>query len=334
MTEQTLATGLSQWLNIEFVWWWALILLPLPLLVYKLLPRESQQAEIKLAYLPDNTHSNKPKQKLQKTLSIAIWTLLIIACARPVWFGDPIEFQPKYRDLMLVVDLSGSMQKEDMNLDGEFTDRLTAVKKVLSDFVATRKGDRLGVVLFGDHAYLQTPLTADRQAVIQQINQTVIGLVGQSTAMGDGIGLGTKTFVDSNAPQRVMVLLSDGGNTAGVLDPIEAAEIAKKYNATIYTVGVGAGEMMVKEFFMTRKVDTAADLDEKTLTQIAEVTGGQYFRARDTEQLESIYETINQLEPVSSDTQTWRPQSEWFRYPLSAALGLSVLLFLLRRKHG
>lgn len=334
MTEQTLATGLSQWLNIEFVWWWALILLPLPLLVYKLLPRESQQAEIKLAYLPDNTHSNKPKQKLQKTLSIAIWTLLIIACARPVWFGDPIEFQPKYRDLMLVVDLSGSMQKEDMNLDGEFTDRLTAVKKVLSDFVAKRKGDRLGVVLFGDHAYLQTPLTADRQAVIQQINQTVIGLVGQSTAMGDGIGLGTKTFVDSNAPQRVMVLLSDGGNTAGVLDPIEAAEIAKKYNATIYTVGVGAGEMMVKEFFMTRKVDTAADLDEKTLTQIAEVTGGQYFRARDTEQLENIYETINQLEPVSNDTQTWRPQSEWFRYPLSAALGLSVLLFLLRRKHG
>ena len=334
MTEQTLATSLSQWLNIEFVWWWALILLPLPLLVYKLLPRESQQAEIKLAYLPDNTHSNKPKQKLQKTLSIAIWTLLIMACARPVWFGDPIEFQPKYRDLMLVVDLSGSMQKEDMNLDGEFTDRLTAVKKVLSDFVAKRKGDRLGVVLFGDHAYLQTPLTADRQAVIQQINQTVIGLVGQSTAMGDGIGLGTKTFVDSNAPQRVMVLLSDGGNTAGVLDPIEAAEIAKKYNATIYTVGVGAGEMMVKEFFMTRKVDTAADLDEKTLTQIAEVTGGQYFRARDTEQLENIYETINQLEPVSSDTQTWRPQSEWFRYPLSAALGLSVLLFFLRRKHG
>ena len=334
MTEQTLATSLSQWLNIEFVWWWALILLPLPLLVYKLLPQESQQAEIKLAYLPDNTHSNKPKQKLQKTLSIAIWTLLIIACARPVWFGDPIEFQPKYRDLMLVVDLSGSMQKEDMNLDGEFTDRLTAVKKVLSDFVAKRKGDRLGVVLFGNHAYLQTPLTADRQAVIQQINQTVIGLVGQNTAMGDGIGLGTKTFVDSNAPQRVMVLLSDGGNTAGVLDPIEAAEIAKKYNATIYTVGVGAGEMMVKEFFMTRKVDTAADLDEKTLTQIAEVTGGQYFRARDAEQLEAIYETINQLEPVSSDTQTWRPQSEWFRYPLSAALGLSVLLFLLRRKHG
>jgi Ca-activated chloride channel family protein len=327
-------TDINQWLNIEFVWWWALFLLPLPLLIYKLLPQESHQAEIKLAYLPDNSHNGKPKQLLQKSLSIGIWTLMVIACARPVWFGEPVEFQPKYRDLMLVVDLSGSMQKEDMNLNGEYTDRLTAVKKVLSDFVEKRKGDRLGVVLFGEHAYLQTPLTADRETVIQQINQTVIGLVGQRTAMGDGIGLGTKTFVDSDAPQRVMILLSDGGNTAGVLDPIEAAEIAKKYKATIYTVGVGAGEMMVKDFFMTRKVDTAADLDEQALTKIAELTGGQYFRARDAEQLESIYETINQLEPVSSDTQTWRPQSEWFPYPLGGALLLSVLLFFLRRKHG
>ncbi len=327
-------TDLNHWWSIEFVWWWALFLLPVPLLVYKLMPQENQQAEIKLAYLPDNTHYNKPKQLLPKTLSIGIWTLLVIACARPVWFGEPIEFQPKYRDLMLVVDLSGSMQKEDMNVDGDYTDRLTAVKKVLSDFVEQRKGDRLGVVLFGDHAYLQTPLTADRKAVIQQINQTVIGLVGKRTAIGDGIGLGTKTFIDSDAPQRVMILLSDGSNTAGVLDPIEAAEIAKKYDATIYTVGVGAGEMMVNDFFMTRKINTAADLDEKTLTQVAELTGGQYFRARDAEQLKNIYDTINQLEPVSSDTQTWRPQSEWFPYPLSGALLLSVLLFFLRRKSG
>ncbi|HHF3010183.1 vWA domain-containing protein [Vibrio diabolicus] len=334
MTEQTLITELAQWLNIEFVWWWALFLLPVPWLVYKLLPQESQRAEIKLAYLPTNENGSKPRQALQKSLSMAIWVLLIIACARPVWFGDPVEFQPKYRDLMLVVDLSGSMQQEDMELNGEYIDRLTAVKKVLSDFVAKRKGDRLGVVLFGDHAYLQTPLTADRKTVMQQINQTVIGLVGQRTAIGDGIGLGTKTFVDSDAPQRVMILLSDGSNTAGVLEPLEAAEIAKKYNATIYTVGVGAGEMMVKEFFMTRKVNTAADLDEQTLTKVAEMTGGQYFRARDTDQLEKIYDTINQLEPVSSDTQTWRPQSEWFPYPLSAAFVLSVLLFLLRRKHG
>lgn len=327
-------TVLYQWLNFEFIWWWALLLLPAPVLVYKLLPPSNHQAELKLAYLPDSTQGGKPKQLLQKALSLAIWMLLVIACARPVWFGDPVEFQPKYRDLMLVVDLSGSMKKEDMNVDGEYTDRLTAVKHVLSDFVDKRRGDRLGVVLFGDHAYLQTPLTADRKSVVEQINHTVIGLVGQKTAMGDGIGLGTKTFVDSDAPQRVMIVLSDGGNTAGVLDPLEAANIAKKYQATIYTVGVGAGEMMVKDFFITRKVDTAADLDEATLTQVAELTGGQYFRARDAQQLESIYETINQLEPVSSDTQIWRPQSEWFPYPLSAALLLSVWLFFLRRNYG
>ncbi|WP_045497484.1 vWA domain-containing protein [Vibrio hyugaensis] len=334
MTEANLVSSLSQWFNIELVWWWALLLLPLPWLIYKFFPEETQQAEIKLAYLPDNKHSTKPKQLAQKALSIAIWALLVIACARPVWYGDPVEFQPKYRDMMLVVDLSGSMQKEDMNDNGEYIDRLTAVKKVLSEFVQKRDGDRLGVVLFGDHAYLQTPLTADRKTVMQQINQTVIGLVGQRTAIGDGIGLGTKTFVDSDAPQRVMILLSDGSNTAGVLDPLEAADIAKKYNATIYTVGVGAGEMMVKDFFMSRKVNTASDLDEQTLTKIAEMTGGQYFRARDAQELEKIYDTINQLEPVSSDTQTWRPQSEWFPYPLGAALVLSVFLFVLRRKHG
>ncbi len=334
MTENTLIPSLAQWANIEFIWWWAIFLLPLPWLVYWLIPAETQQAEIKLAYLPNGQDGQKPKQLIAKGLSACIWILLVVACSRPVWFGDPIEFQPKYRDMMLVVDLSGSMQQQDMNLNGEYIDRLSAVKNVLSDFVAKRQGDRLGLVLFGDHAYLQTPLTADRKTVIQQINQAVIGLVGERTAIGDGIGIGTKTFVDGDAPQRVMILLSDGSNTAGVLDPVEAAEIAKKYNATIYTVGVGAGEMMVKEFFMTRKVNTAADLDEKTLTQIAQMTGGQYFRARDTQELEKIYDTINQLEPVSSDTQTWRPQSEWFPYPLFAALLLSVFLFILRRKHG
>ncbi len=334
MTEATLVSSLSQWMNIEFVWWWALLLLPLPWIIFKFFPEETQQAEIKLAYLPDSQHNSKPKQLVQKALSVGVWALLVIACARPVWYGDPVDFQPKYRDMMLVVDLSGSMQKEDMNYNGEYIDRLTAVKKVLSDFVAKRQGDRLGVVLFGDHAYLQTPLTADRKTVMQQINQTVIGLVGNSTAIGDGIGLGTKTFVDSDAPQRVMILLSDGSNTSGVLDPIEAAKIAKKYNATIYTVGVGAGEMMVKDFLMTRKVNTASDLDEQTLTKIAEMTGGQYFRARDAKELEKIYDTINQLEPVSSETQTWRPQSEWFPYPLGAALALSVFLFVVRRKHG
>jgi Ca-activated chloride channel family protein len=234
---------------------------------------------------------------------------------------------------MLVVDLSYSMSQEDMQFNGEYIDRLSAVKHVLSDFIERRKGDRVGLVLFADHAYLQTPLTLDRDTLSQQLNQAVLRLIGNQTAIGDGIGLATKTFVDGDAPQRVMVLLSDGSNTAGVLDPLEAADIAKKYNATIYTVGVGAGEMMVKEFFMTRKVNTAQDLDERTLMEIAKRTGGQYFRARDSKELATIYDTINQLEPVTNATKIWRPQQEWFVWPLSAAMFFAFMLLAIRRNN-
>ncbi|RJX75351.1 VWA domain-containing protein [Vibrio sinensis] len=319
--------------NIEFVWWWMWLLSPLPLLVRFLLPPAKQSSPIYLPYLPNTGVQSAPKNIVSKILATLLWLSLICAAARPVWFGEPVTTQPKHRDLMLVVDLSYSMSKEDMAVNDDYTDRLTAVKKVLSDFIERREGDRLGLVLFADHAYLQTPLTLDRKTISQQLNQAVLRLIGTNTAIGEGIGLATKTFVDSDAPQRVMILLSDGSNTSGVLDPIEAAKIAKKYNATIYTVGVGAGEMMVKEFFMTRKVNTAQDLDEKTLMEIAKITGGQYFRARDSKELATIYDTINQLEPISTATQTWRPQIEWFGYPLSLMLISGVLLVIIRRNY-
>jgi Ca-activated chloride channel family protein len=235
---------------------------------------------------------------------------------------------------MLVLDLSYSMSQEDMqDSSGNYIDRLTAVKNVVSQFAQQRKGDRLGLVLFADHAYLQTPLTLDRNTISEQVNSLVLQLIGQKTAIGEGIGLATKTFIDSDAPQRVMILLSDGSNTSGVLDPIEAANIAKKYNATIYTIGVGAGEMMVKDFFMTRKVNTAQDLDEKTLMSIAKITGGQYFRARNAQELATIYDTINSLEPVENASQTWRPQKEWFSIPLTLSFLSLVLLLFIRRNH-
>lgn len=324
---------MSNLTNLELAWWWMLFLLPLPLIVYYFAPKVPSQTAVKLPYLPESSNAKGPNMRWQKTLAVLIWVCLVFSSARPVWFGEPVQFQPKHRDLMLVVDLSYSMSKEDMQFQGKYIDRLSAVKHVLSDFIERRKGDRVGLVLFADHAYLQTPLTLDRSAVAQQLNQTVLRLIGNSTAIGDGIGLATKTFVDSDAPQRVMVLLSDGSNTSGVLDPLEAADIAKKYNATIYTVGVGAGEMEVKEFFMTRKVNTAEDLDERTLMDIAERTGGQYFRARDSKELATIYDTINQLEPVSNTTQTWRPQQEWFFIPLAIALLFAAILLVLRREH-
>ncbi len=319
--------------NIEFVWWWLIVLLPLPLVINRVLPPVKERAAIQLPYLPKQDSLAPPKQWFSKLLALLIWLSVVAAVCRPVWYGDPVTTSPKHRDMMLVVDLSYSMSQEDMESNGEYIDRLTAVKQVLGDFISKREGDRLGLVFFADHAYLQTPLTLDRQTISQQLNQAVLRLIGTKTAIGEGIGLATKTFIDSDAPQRVMILLSDGSNTSGVLDPIEAAKIAKKYHTTIYTVGVGAGEMMVKEFFLTRKVNTAQDLDEKSLMEIAKLTGGQYFRARDQKELATIYDTINSLEPISQATQTWRPQDEWFAYPLTFALLLSVLLFIVRRNH-
>lgn len=318
----------------EFVWWWMLFLLPLPFFVYYLSPAVKENATITLSYLPEENTTSTPSNRVSKIVCSLIWILLTLSCARPVWYGEPIENQPKHRDMILVVDLSGSMEMKDMAHDGEHIDRLTAVKNVLTDFIEKRKGDRLGLVLFADHAYLQTPLTLDRKTISSQLNQAVLGLVGKQTAIGEGIGLATKTFIDSDAPQRVMILLSDGENTTGVLDPIKAAEIAKKYNTTIYTVGIGAGEMIVNEFFISRKVNTAKDLDEKSLTQIAKITGGQYFRARNQDDLNGIYNTINELEPISRVSQTWRPQTEWFNFPLSIALFLSILLVCWRKYRG
>ncbi|KJY75079.1 vWA domain-containing protein [Vibrio nigripulchritudo] len=319
---------------IDFEWLWAFLLLPLPALVYFLAPKAQEPQAIQLPSVPDTPLGNTPNRSGQRILLLLMWLGLVTATARPVWLGDPVEYFPEHRDMMLVVDLSYSMSQEDMQKDGDYIDRLSAVKQVVGDFVTKRKGDRLGLVLFADHAYLQTPLTLDRQAVKSQLDRTVLKLIGTKTAIGDGIGLATKTFIDSDAPQRVMVLLSDGSNTAGLIDPIEAASIAKEYNATIYTVGVGAGEMVVKDFLFERVVNTAEDLDEKTLIQIADMTGGQYFRARDSQELATIYDTINALEPVSSASQTWRPRAEWFWLPLIFSLFISLVLATLRRNHG
>lgn len=319
--------------NVEFAWIWMFFLLPLPIVLYKLLPKKKQRTAIHLAYLPDQGANAEPKKRVSKLLAILIWLCLIIAAARPVSYGDPVTVTPKHRDLMLVVDLSYSMSQKDMKQGDHYISRLAAVKNVLSNFIAERKGDRLGLIFFADHAYLQTPLTFDRNIVAQQLKQVVLKLIGTQTAIGEGIGLATKNFIDNDAKQRVIVLLTDGSNNSGVLGPIEAAEIAKKYHVKIYTIGIGAGEMMVRQFFMTQKVNTAADLDEHTLEKIASITGGKYFRAHNKQQLQDIYNTINKLEPISNATQTWRPQTEWFGFPLGFSLFLSVILLLIRRNH-
>nr|WP_211091875.1 VWA domain-containing protein [Vibrio agarilyticus] len=303
----------------------------MPWVIRRWLPAIDTVEALRLPWLPQSSTQRKHRATPTLLAAACLWLGLVAALARPVWYGEPIEFQPKHRDLMLLVDLSGSMEQRDMMLDGDYVDRLTAVKHVVSQFASERNGDRLGLVVFADHAYLQTPLTYDRSSVVQQLQQMVIGLVGSNTAIGDGIGLATKSFVDSEAPQRVMILLSDGANTAGTLSPEDAARIAAKYQAKLYTIGIGAGEMEVDGFLFSRTVNTARDLDESTLSAIAKATGGQYFRAKNATDLTDIYQVINQLEPINQQVQIWRPQSEWFYYPLAMSLVIGVLLILLGR---
>lgn len=319
----------------EFVWLWALAILPLPFFIYRFSKPSVQPSAIRLPKLPAGIGQQQQTSRWLIGLMTVAWLSVVVALARPVWYGDPIEINPDHRDMMLAVDLSGSMSIEDMVTNsGDSIDRLTAVKQVLHDFIGKRQGDRLGLVVFANHAYLQTPLTFDRDTVQQQLDRTVLGLIGQSTAIGEGLGVATKTFIESDAPQRVIILLSDGANTAGVIDPIEAGELAARSNVIIYTVGVGADEMQQRSFFSTRTVNPSQDLDEKMLTRIADMTGGQYFRARSPQELEHIYQLIDQLQPVNNAQQTWRPRQELFRFPLALALLLSVTIVIMRKRHG
>lgn len=312
------------------------LLLPLPWVVRRF-AREVQSASVlRLGRLPNDLDDSIHNSKVPMVLSIAAWLFLLSALARPVWLGEPISVPMEHRDVMLVVDLSGSMDIEDMSGGGdEAISRMSAMKSVLVDFVRRREGDRLGLVLFADHGYLHTPLTLDIRNLEQQIEQLTLGLVGYMTAIGEGVAIATKTFIDSEAPQRVMILLSDGSNTIGAVEPMAAAELAKDSNVTIYSIGLGAESMMVENAFgELHETNPSWDLDESLLTDIAELTGGQYFRARNKDELTEVYSLIDGLEPISDTEQTWQPRDDLYPYPLFCTLVLMVMLALYRRRYG
>jgi Ca-activated chloride channel family protein len=226
----------------------------------------------------------------------------------------------------MVVDLSGSMEEQDFQLNGQWVDRLTATKSVADDFIAKRVGDRLGLILFGREVYLQTPLTFDRATVQTLLDESAIGLAGKETAIGDAIGLAIRTLEDASVEEdrRVVILLTDGANTAGSVEPLKAAELAAQRSVVIYTVGIGADALTVRSLFGLRQINPSADLDEDTLTAIADMTGGKYFRARDTEEFAKIYGMLDELEPAESDEAGFRPVAEFFYWPLALALVLAA----------
>jgi len=318
----------------EFLWPLAFLLLPLPLLVRWLVkPAEvSSTGALQVPFYRRLASAARAGSRGRTThwfrllMASVIWLLLVTALARPVYIGPETPLPIEGRNVMMAIDLSGSMGEEDFALDGRPSTRLAVVKDAAQDFISRRKGDRIGLVLFSDRAYLQAPLTFDRKVVGQLLNEAQVGLTGQKTAIGDAIAVSVKRLKDRPAGSRVLVLLTDGASNAGAMEPLRAAKLAKDLGIRIYTIGVGAGPQEVDTGFGRQVVNLSQDLDEATLKTIADETGGRYFRARDVAGLSRIYSEIDRLEPVKDKPKTIRPSIALFYWPLGAALVLTFLL--------
>jgi len=320
---------------VEFAWWWLWLLLPLPWLVRRFAKPVADQggaalqvpfiAQMEQAVGRQQGGSVQSASRWQLIVLYLIWILLVAAVAKPQWLGEPIPQKLQGRDLMMAVDLSDSMREQDFELNGRWIDRLAATRLVAGDFIERRQGDRVGLILFAEQAYQQAPLTHDLDTVKALLDEAHVGLAGKATAIGDAIGLAVKRFKQMESEQRILILLTDGRNTAGVLKPMQAVELAKSEGLKIYTIGVGGGgERGALEAFFNR----GSDLDVKTLTAIAEQTGGRFFRAVDLDELAEIYALLDELEPVEQDSEFFRPIDPLFHWPLYAAFVLALLLTL------
>lgn len=317
----------------EFEWPWIWLLLPLPLLVWLFWPRAKQQSSAlnvpfftQVDQLGQSTNQSSGASALRAITLSAIWLCLLACCARPIWYGEVIELPLSGRDLLLAVDISGSMDTKDMVVSGSAIDRLSVVKFVVGEFVQRREQDRLGLILFGTNAYLQAPLTFDRATVNTLLQEAQLGFAGEKTAIGEAIGLAIKRLQAKPESDRVVILLTDGANTAGAVSPLQAAELAAQAGVKVYTIGVGADEIIMRSIFSPRgqRVNPSRDLDEQTLQAIADVTGGQYFRARNPEELVTIYQELDKLEPSEKDADSFRPKRTLFYWPLIVGLAISI----------
>ena len=314
---------------LEFAWPWAFALLPLPILIWWWLPPyRARQASVQVPFFerlaaatgqtPQQGAVVRRRRAVQVIVAILVWILVVAALARPQWVGDPLTREVSARDLVLAVDISGSMDQRDFRAaDGQMLTRLDGVQRVIRDFISRRHGDRIALILFGTRAYVQVPFTQDVQTAQQLLDQAAVGMAGQQTAVGDTIGLAIKTMEKSTAKQKLLILLTDGNDTASRVPPEHAADIAQQNGVVVYTIGVG---------------DPAASgenrVDLSVLRNVAGTTHGRFFRAEDGAQLQAIYADIDKLAPAKLDTLSWRPKLPLFQWPLGAAFVLTLSLWL------
>jgi len=299
---------------------WSLSLLALPLLM-RLLPayRESRDSVRvpffdKLVELSEQRPGSGAvilrRDRMQRALVAFTWLCLVLGAAKPEWIGAPVEQQKSGRDLMIAVDLSGSMDTRDFTLpDGATVNRLDAVRQVLAELAAQRDADRLGLIVFGSAAYLQAPFTDDHAVWQQLLAETGIGMAGQSTVFGDAIGLAIKLFRDSDSSNRVLIVLTDGNDTGSTVPPIDAAKVAAANGIRIYTIAVGDPASAGEE---------ALDVD--TIARVSAITAGQHFQALDRQQLQQAYQAIDALEPRLYETASFRPRQSLHWVPIGIAL--------------
>jgi len=313
---------------IAFAAAWVLWLAPLPLLVRSLAPAHQPRedavygpfvARLAEAIGVDPAQGREvARRRLVQSLAFVLAWLLSLAClARPQWIGQPIERTLATRDLLLAVDLSGSMEAADFALpSGERVDRLTGVKLVLDDFLERREGDRVGLILFGSAAFVQAPFTEDLEVCRLLLDEAQVRMAGPRTVIGDAIGLAIHVFEESELDERVLIVLTDGNDTGSRVPPDKAAGIAKDRGIVIHSVAIGDPRSVGEEA-----------LDETTLRTMATTTGGTYARANDLEELEAVYERLDELDTRDVQTQSYRPRTELYPWPLGALLALSALFF-------
>jgi Ca-activated chloride channel homolog len=321
---------------LELHWPWLLLLFPLPWLV--IIKRKIQAPSYIAPHLPlfetakvlgfEQVQNDTRTPRWKKLILLIAWSALVIAICRPSYIGDQVDIPLSGRDLMLAIDISPSMEEKDMQINDTFVSRLQVVKKVVSEFVQVRTGDRVGLILFGSQPYVQSPLSFDTVTANTLLQEAYLGMAGNATAIGDAITLGVKRLRQRPEQSRVLILLTDGANTAGEIPPEKAAQFAAQENIKIYTVGVGADEMIRRSFFGSQRVNPSADLDEDMLKHLANLTNGAYFRARNTQELSAIYQAINELEPVEQETRSFRPTKALYYWFLALSILAYAILLL------